>query len=69
MFQKLKSLNEILKKRSLHVLTLVGTHIVYWFGISSSALLFRISNQEKLHHKDGGWIKRPTKVVNPTKMY
>jgi hypothetical protein len=69
MLQKLKSLNEILKKRSLHVLTLVGTHIVYWFGISISAILFRISSQEKLHEKDGGWMRRPTKSVSPTKMY
>lgn len=69
MLTKLKSLNETLKKRSLYVLTLIGTHLVYWLGISVSAVLFRISNQEKIHEKDGGWIKRPTKSVSPTKMY
>lgn len=69
MFAKIKSLNEVLKKRSLHILTLIGTHIVYWLGISASAALYRISNQQKLNKKDGGWIRRPVKQVSATKMY
>ena len=69
MFKKIKEINQSLKDHSEIILTAVGTRIVYWLGISLSAMLFKLTNQKALEDCRTGWIARNKKISNPTKMY